>query len=325
MDNRSELIKQFIQEAGLSQWAVTNLPVDASRRRYLRLKGPDGTTKILMDAPPGSDCRTHEFQQIAKTLTNLGYSAPEIIRSDIANGLLIISDLGPLTISDILRAQPSRELELLCAAVGVLTRLELEKIDGLETLSPGKAGNMVNIAAVAYAQNPTISPLLQRLVTDLFQKHCGPATFLSLRDVHSENLIWRENEKGDDRCGLLDFQDAFYAPQGYDLISLLRDVRREIADDTVHAVKQSYVNTVQPQYDFDCQFACLAIQRNLRILGIFANLVRNQHKLKYLPLIERTWRLVQEDLAHPEFEELRQLVNNNFPKPNSELFQSWQR
>ena len=74
---------------------------DASFRRYFRLDGQAGTL-IAMDAPPPQeDCRP--FVHVAALLGGAGVHAPQVLEQDIAQGFLLLTDLGPQTYLQSLR------------------------------------------------------------------------------------------------------------------------------------------------------------------------------------------------------------------------------
>src|SRR5688572_1683202 len=66
---------------------------DASFRRYLRADRTGGGSVIVMDAPP-----THEdvrpFVHVAGLIAGAGLHAPRILEADVANGFLLLDDLG---------------------------------------------------------------------------------------------------------------------------------------------------------------------------------------------------------------------------------------
>jgi len=103
----------------------------------------------------------------------------------------------------------------------------------------------------------------QRHLLDRVDPH---PSVLSLRDFHAENLIWRGDQDGPDRVGLLDFQDAFVTHPAYDLASLLRDARRDVDPDLTDLMLARF-GRKDPA--FKMAFHVMAVQRNLRILGIF--------------------------------------------------------
>ena len=67
---------------------------------------------------------------------------------------------------------------------------------------------------------------------------------------------------------------------------------------------------------FRARFAILSVQRNLRILGIFARLILRDKKPKYLPFMPILWTHLQTDLAHPALKNLRDVVDETLPPPH---------
>jgi N-acetylmuramate 1-kinase len=135
------------------------------------------------------------------------------------------------------------------------------------------------------------------------------ADVLSLRDYHAENLIWRPDRTGLDRVGLLDFQDAFLAPAEYDLVSLLRDARRDVSDPVREALIADFAAATGREAEgVGAAVAALGVQRNLRILGIFSRLARRDGKARYLGLLPRVLTQLRADLAHDGLTELRSAV-----------------
>ena len=140
---------------------------------------------------------------------------------------------------------------------------------------------------------------------------------LALRDFHAENLIWRPEHVGTDRVGLLDFQDAVLAPAGYDLASLIRDVRRDVSPQLAEDVTSYFEDHAKPGPDFRAQLACLGAQRNLRILAVFARLAKVHGKRRYLDLMPRVWNNLMLDLQHPSLINLQTAVRDVLPAPDN--------
>jgi len=59
--------------------------------------------------------------------------------------------------------------------------------------------------------------------------------------------------------------------------------------------------------------AVLGLQRNLRILGIFARLARERRKTGYLRLMPRVRAHVTDELRHPALRELQEIVTKLLP------------
>src|SRR2546421_6010522 len=65
---------------------------DASFRRYFRAFC-DGTTFVVMDAPPGKE-DVRPYLKVTQLLESLGAHVPHVHEADIARGLLLLEDLG---------------------------------------------------------------------------------------------------------------------------------------------------------------------------------------------------------------------------------------
>jgi aminoglycoside/choline kinase family phosphotransferase len=129
---------------------------------------------------------------------------------------------------------------------------------------------------------------------------------VSLRDVHADNLIWRAERTGADRVGLLDFQDALVLPDGYDLASLLDDPRRRVPEAwRAEAIGRYAADRRRPPVEMAQRVAVLSVLRNLRILGIFRRLARDEGRPGYASYLPRTRDLIARGVAHPGLEALR--------------------
>lgn len=72
---------------------------DASFRRYFRLTLPDGSTRIVMDAPPAQE-DSAPFVAIGKRWHAAGLAVPYIHASDLDAGFLLLEDLGDTPLQD---------------------------------------------------------------------------------------------------------------------------------------------------------------------------------------------------------------------------------
>ena len=98
---------------GHDAWSLVPASNDASFRRYFRVQlarpEPDGrATLIVMDAPPDKE-DSRPFVSVATLLAEAGVNVPQIIRPDVENGFLLLSDLGNTTYLSALQ-QPEQRL-----------------------------------------------------------------------------------------------------------------------------------------------------------------------------------------------------------------------
>ena len=310
---RADLAARFLDAAGVGSWPQAPIAADASSRRYTRLTH-QGRSLVLMDADPAAGHDTAHFARLARWLRASGLAAPEVLAEDTERGFLLLEDLGTTDIAGRLRQYPEEAADLYEAATALLAALrDLPPPEGLPRLTPEAAGEMVAITGTHYAACDP-APLSAE-ITRLFHRHAPEADRLALRDYHAENLIWRPERQGHDRLGLLDFQNAFLAPEGYDLASLLRDVRREVDPPLADRIARRYAAATGQGEEFLTRLAVLGAQRNLRILGVFARLARTRGRTRHLDLMPRVWTMLHRDLAHPDLAHLRALVEAQLPPP----------
>ena len=321
---REPIITEFLRAVGWGTAQRHKLPGDASFRRYERL-ALDKRRAMLMDAPPPRE-DVRPFLRVARHLTSLGFSAPQIYEADENAGLLIIEDLGDDTYTRLL-ARGADERELYALAVDVLIALHrlpdrdvipagLPPYDDKRLLDEAKLlvdWFMPAITGTAVPQ-PVIDEYVKLWQAVLPLTRFAPPT-LVLRDYHVDNLMGLPQRQGVAACGLLDFQDAVAGATAYDVISLLEDARRDLAPGLPEAMMQRYLAAF-PALDkqaFAAAAAILSAQRNAKIIGIFTRLSRRDGKHHYLAHIPRVWRLLEQDLQHPALKDMRAWFDRVLP------------
>lgn len=289
--------QEFLNALGWGAARRQTLAGDASARRYERLT-MGAASAVLMLAPPEDRAAFDAFLSIASKLRGLGLSAPQIIGSDKDRGLMLLEDLGGRDFTALGPDLPAASL----AATDVLIHLGRQR-DGwtLPALTPHVMAEMTRIALPEGPDTDAAMVEMQAKFASIFTEPRVPA----LRDVHAENLLWLPDRLGLTRVGLLDFQDAVLAPPGYDLVSFIKDARRDIPDDIATAMTARYTDALAIDEDgFAEQCALLSFQRNLRILGVFRRLARDRGKPVYLSHLPRVYAHVTDALAHPALTDL---------------------
>lgn len=313
MTDRETLITAFLDRTIWKGWQRIPVTGDASNRRYWRLTSA-GQSVILMDDSSDLGGDTVPFAQIAQLLLNEGLCAPHILAHDAENGLMVLSDLGTNDIAAWLRKHPDAEETLYRAATDVLISLHnMAPPDHLDRMTPASGAAMLDLVGSHYARRDITD--LEHAMQSALSEFAPVADKLALRDFHAENLIWRPAHEGQDRIGLLDFQDAFIAPAGYDLVSLLRDARRDVSANIAAQMIHYFIENTDVGPAFKTQLACVGIQRNLRILGIFGRLSLDYGKPRYLDLIPRVWGHIETDLGDPALSDLNAAVRDTVPAP----------
>ena len=307
-DRRAQMVR-FLDSSPWRDWRVEPIATDASARSYARLRGPEGSV-ILMDADPATNPDTPAFVAIAEWLTARDFAAPRVLARD-PDGFLVLSDLGETRLSDALETDSMLADRLFDAATDTLVRLDAAPPPpGLAALTPQVAGEMVAITAELYART---DPASLSAATEAAYAGLVPDR-VALRDVHVENLIWRDAAADRHRVGLLDFQDALLAPRGYDLASMLSDVRRDVpAAQRQRQIVRFAEATGETAETVARDTAILGAQRNLRILGVFTRLIASG-KPRYAALMPKVRATLARDLAHPALSDLARTVARILPE-----------
>ena len=317
---RESEIECFLRQAGWAGAARATLADDASFRRYERVWLNDRRA-VLMDTLPDRE-DTRRFVAVARLLTGLGLSAPQILAEDEARGFLLLEDLGDDTYTRAL-ARGGDEYALYDLAVDTLTDLQrrFHPADQVPEYSHRKlldeAALLIDWAWPALKggscpeSERTLFLCLWR--TALNHAFAVPSS-LVLRDCHADNLIHLPDREGAAACGLLDFQDAVIGPVTYDLVSLLEDARRDIGRGLAQRLMQRYLSAfpAMSRDAFALSYAVMGAQRATKIIGLFTRLDRRDGKPGYLKHIPRTWARLEGGLTHPVLRDLRAWHDANF-------------
>jgi aminoglycoside/choline kinase family phosphotransferase len=303
---RSAAIDRFLVGAGWGAAARAPLAGDASFRRYERVRNRDGCTAVLMDAPPPHE-DVRPFAAVDALLRGYGYSAPAILASDVANGFLLLEDLGDALFSRAI-AEGGDERAMYAAAVDLLVDLRGRPTAGeLPPYDPDRLLAESGLFVDWYLPEVSGSAVPQAARDDYarawraaFGKRGDDRPVTVLRDYHADNLVWLPGRDGVARVGLLDFQDAVTGTAAYDLVSLLEDARRDLGAGLAETMLDRYVVASGVDRDgFTADLAIMGAQRNAKIIGIFTRLWKRDGKPAYLALIPRVWRHLEGDLRHP--------------------------
>ncbi len=319
--NRSDLIDRFLEGNGWGDASREMLAGDASFRKYYRVY-LDGKQAVVMDAPPDKE-DIRPFVRIAGHLLKSGLSAPSIIASDNANGLLLLEDLGDDLFARILEKQPELEETLYMAATDVLIRLygEAHKQDYRDVPEFDEQRMLQQVSLlpewfIPLASGTEAEAALKHEYLELWREVLARLPEMKrvmvLYDFHAENIFWLPARKVPARAGLIDFQDAMTGPPAYDMVSFLEDARRDVDPGTAAKAIDYYLeNTGISKEDFMAAYHIMGAQRNCRIVGTFARLAVRDNKPRYLSYMPRVWRHVENDLSHPLLAPVKDWMGRN--------------
>ena len=341
--NRTRLIRHFLSLHGYQAVRRRPLTGDASSRAYERIEPAESPSVLLMNAPrdnpgpPIKDGRPYtdiahialtvsEFVAVARTLRDHGFAAPQIYAEDLDAGLLLLEPLGDVGVIE--NGEPVGERYI--AAAELLADLHsvtwpesvpitAERDHQIPVFDQGLIEAEVDLLIAWYLPHiaeRTVSDAAHATFFDIWRELGAEITAdqstLVLRDYHSPNLLWRAGRQGNDRIGLIDFQDAVIGPPAYDLASLGQDARVTVPVALESQLVNAYVaRRKMSDADFDEEhlrrlYAILAAQRATKVLGIFARLNVRDGKPAYLAHLPRIQNYFRRTLEHPALIRLKQ-------------------
>lgn len=304
-DARAQGLSDWLSSLGVPLADVALASADASFRRYFRVTlgspwcdAPGVSTLIAMDAPPpNEDCRP--YVHVARLLRNGGINVPVVIAADIARGYLLLGDLGSVTYASILDA--GNASSLYADALDTLVAMQCIRCD--DELPPYDERLLRRELALfpdwyvarhlGYEATDAERAALERAFDAIVANNLAQPCVLVHRDYHSRNLM-----AATPNPGVLDFQDAVFGPITYDLVSLLRDAYVEWSEErqidwAVRYWERARGAGLPVRVDFGefwRDFEWMGVQRQLKVLGIFARLWHRDGKRAYLADMPRVIR-----------------------------------
>jgi len=281
---------QLNKELRGAPFTFTPASADASFRRYWRAALADGRSYIVMDAPPDrEDCRP--FVRVAGMLRAAGVNVPQVLAQDLAQGFLLLTDLGTRTYLE--QLNPDNAARLFGDATEALLRWQLATRPGeLPPYDEALLRREMNLfpewyvgrhlkKALSQAQKNSLESIFRLLVESALAQ---PAVYVH-RDYMPRNLMVCEPNPG-----VLDFQDAVIGPITYDVVSLLRDAFISWEEERVldwaarywEKAKRAGLPVAADFAEFWRAFEWMGLQRHLKVLGIFARINYRDGKPKYL-------------------------------------------
>lgn len=278
------------QQNGLSEAdiSLSSAVGDASFRRYFRLTLPNGTTQIVMDAPPAQE-DSHPFVTIAQRWLNAGLPVPKVHAANLTDGFLLLDDLGSTPLQSLFTDDATTQAyhtQALTLIAELQNRASPESLPVYDTALLGRELDLFPewcLSAWLTLPLPESWPTLRE---SLIQQALAQPVVSVHRDFDAMNLMVH-----DQRLFMIDFQDAVAGPLSYDVISLLRGrYCRFDSEQFANFVGQFYhqarrdgrLSSHVDSAAFLDQCHAMAAQRSLKVLGIFCRLTLRDQKSGYL-------------------------------------------
>ena len=302
MPRTAQLSEWLRQQLDGRPFEVAAASADASFRRYFRVREADGRTLVVMDAAPEhEDCRP--WLAIRQQLADGGLYVPQVLAEDVAQGFILMNDLGDVTLKDALLVEPAPSAgevhSLYIDAIGALIAMQRLDASALAPYSHELLMREMRLFPDWYLDRHLGKPLadeararLEAVFETIAADNLAQTQVFVHRDFQIRNLMLPAQGP---RPVLIDFQDAVRGPVSYDILSLLKDAfvsqEEEFLLDLLirywDGARRVGVPVPEDFALFQRQFDFMGVQRHLKVLGIFARLAYRDGKQGYLGELPR--------------------------------------
>jgi aminoglycoside/choline kinase family phosphotransferase len=330
--------------------ATLPLAGDASTRRYVRLRldggGAPASVVAMLLADRGTAMSSDElavfseaprelpYVNVHRFLAAIGVDVPELLVDATERGVLLLEDIGDLTLWDAVSTAPHpRVLFLYERAIDQLLHLQIEG---------SRAADRACIAFqqafderlygwefehfIEYGVEKRLGHALPARDAEVLRAHFAAIAsrlareprVLTHRDFHSWNLFVQG-----DRIRVIDFQDALLAAAPYDLATLLgdRDTPQVVEPAVEEVLLDSYrqgwearAGSALPAARFAEVYYLCALQKALKVVGRFYFLDMVKGKPGYLRYIPSTVRQILRLLPRfPEHADMAAVLRRHLP------------
>ena len=304
MDNN---IKQWLKTQGFKEFELTDTLADASSREYFRIR-ENNQSYIVMDSSRMLES-LDDFVFMQQRLISSGVRVPEILKSDMKLGYLVLEDFGSIHLWDIATKEDAKAYYQ--KAIDEICKIQHCSTDGLSLYDEEFLLFEMDLMREWYLQKylgitltkseqEMLSKTLVAIASEVLSQPQGVVVH---RDFHSKNLMIV-----DDDIGVIDFQDAKVGAITYDVVSLLRDLYIELDSEFVYEMLRYYKQKAKLDVDDEMLvrwFDFMGLQRHIKVLGIFARLYLRDGKEAYLNYLPQTLKYVL-DIAS-KYEETKEL------------------
>jgi aminoglycoside/choline kinase family phosphotransferase len=298
---------------GAKDYKILDLPQDASCRKYSRII--KGEKSFILKTYNPSEYDPTDFIKITKILTSHNIEVPKIYGQDNVLGFMLIEDLGKQTVKDVLESESDFQVQFkiykdvvdLLIALQKTSILELKQFHNIEVLMNGME-LFINFFPTYLGINLSLSEKEEFLikVIKIFKNFNFSKNSFVHRDFHVENILFDQGI-----YSLIDYQDASIGSPIYDLVSLTEDARIEVDERLAQEIVKYYCNKKQIDiHHIRDEYDILAMQRNLRILGVFSYHKVKYNNEKYIKYIPRTLKYLYRDLSNPILSDVLSLLRN---------------
>jgi aminoglycoside/choline kinase family phosphotransferase len=332
--DRGESIDGWIEKNMKAIEKVVKLPGDASTRAYYRIWTKEKTYVMMKMESYADQGMNLPFLTLQKHLSMSGIDVPTVLDTDPERGIILLEDLGDVTLLRCLQevSTPEIERDLYQQVIDSVVDLQLQA-SPREGSPPLDAFNLrfdheklmweVNFTVEHFYKTYLAREIREKdmkIMLGRFSEFCqalaDQPTVFTHRDFHSRNIMATPIGNDENRLVMIDFQDARMGPPQYDLASLLKDSYYQLEDSQVKMLIDYYIvrrealsGTRIDREEFWRMFDMMSVQRNFKAIGSFASFMNRRGNPGYLKYIGNTFENIRRTLLkYPEYSDLREVL-----------------
>ncbi|HEU4472113.1 MAG TPA: RNase adapter RapZ [Flavisolibacter sp.] len=290
----------YQQWSGKAPVQVDVLPQSGSDRRYLRLRGEDGSTVIGTHGlnVPENDA----FVYFARHFEEKGLNVPSVLAMNDDRTVYLQKDFGDISLLNVLEEKgfTPEVYALFRESLHQLARLQVlgdEGLDYKKCLTNQEFGKQAIMADLLYFKYYFLDAIRkpydkQKLIDD-FEALSTYLTYTEykyfmFRDFQSRNIL----VSGENRVNFIDFQGGMKGAPQYDVASMIWQARANLPEDWKNALLEDYMNDFESIISntinkdvFRSQYNGYVLIRLLQVLGAYGFRGLFERKAQFLTSI----------------------------------------
>jgi aminoglycoside/choline kinase family phosphotransferase len=322
-DNQN-VFKSFLTRAlPQAQCELFQLAGDASARRYYRVVSGNESW-VLMVWEPFKNDGGYPFLSVREHFAKHGVLVPAVVALSPDEGLVLLEDLGDLTlerkfwenqsqaaslplykqtIDELIKMHYPSTLDRTGNCTAFKQEFDVEKL--LWEMNYGRDHLLLKLCGLKLSdgQSRELEKVFTRICTTLHEE----PKFIAHRDYHSRNVMIKHG-----KTRIIDFQDSRLGAVQYDLVSLLRDSYVNMEDAMAQDLIKYYLDQrleFSSGLSFDQKledpsperfmriYEIQTIQRCFKACGSFASFFNLRDDTRYLKYLPQTLQTVKRSLS----------------------------
>ena len=303
----------------------------ASTRRYFRVHTSGTPARVVVMVVPNEDRAVepvnYPFLNVHAYLEAHHCPVPKVLRPALAQGLIVLEDLGDETLEAAASAyglHTPETVSLYKRAIGLIAQLQSLPAHS-ECVAFDRKFDFKLLRweldhfrqwLLEEGRGINLGPPEAKVVEESFDRLAGQLAEVPLalahRDFQSRNIMVDPSKQ----LRLIDFQDALLACRVYDLVALLRDSYVSLDDVQVVDLINFFASVTSQDLDATKRlFHLQTVQRKLKDAGRFVFIDRQRGNPAFLPCIPLSLKYVGQAFANlPDYADVWAVLSRHLPE-----------